>query len=143
MFFVRAAFWIFLILLLMPTNDREKSDFYTAAGRTISDLGDFCNRNPDVCNQTGAIFTTLLRKIQAAVQSLDEAISRSGDASGERHSGYTSGYTSGFTTRERTPDPRRQHGAQGDARMAPAVNNSQNTLRPTDLAPAWRGPGGV
>jgi hypothetical protein len=137
MFFVRAAFWIFLILLLMPTNDKEKSDFYTAAGRTISDLGDFCTRNPDVCDKTGAIFSMFIRKIQAAVQSIDEAIgSEGGGADGvdDRHPGYT--------TRERTPDPRHR-GAHGDARMAPAVSRSQHTLRPDDLAPAWRGPGGV
>ena len=139
MFFVRAAFWIFLILLLMPTNDKEKSDFYTAAGRTISDLGDFCKRNPDVCDKTGAIFSMFVRKIQAAVESIDEAISKNGDAAtgkdADRHPGYT--------TRERTPDQRGQRGAQGSARMAPTANSSQNTLRSEDLAPAWRGPGGV
>ena len=136
MFFVRAAFWIFLILLLMPTSDKEKSDFYTAAGRTISDLGDFCTRNPDVCDKTGAIVTMVFRKIQDTVRSIDEAIGRNGegiDRGDERHPGYT--------TRERTPDPR-QRGDNGEARMAPAGDRSQNTLRKEDLAPAWRGPAG-
>jgi len=145
MFFVRAAFWIFLILLLMPTNDREKSDFYTAAGRTLSDLGDFCTRNPDVCDKTTSIFSTILRKIHAAVQSIDQAIG--GDEAGaDRDDGRHPGYT----TRERTPpDPRAHRGALGDARMAPTsstsstASGSQNTLKPDDLAPAWRGPGGV
>jgi Family of unknown function (DUF5330) len=136
MFFVRAAFWIFLILLLMPTSDKEKSDFYTAAGRTISDFGEFCTRNPDVCDKTGSIVTMIFRKIQDTVHSIDEAISRSGegmDRDDGRHPGYT--------TRERNPDPR-QRGANDDARMAPAVDRSQNTLRKEDLAPAWRGPAG-
>jgi hypothetical protein len=138
MFFVRAAFWIFLILLLLPTNDREKSDFYTAAGRTISDLGDFCTRNPDVCDKTGAIFSTFLRKIQEAVHSLDNAIAGEGDTNArhdrDRHPGYT--------IRERTPDPRARSRVPGQAYIAPAVDGSQNTLRQDDLAPAWRGPAG-
>jgi hypothetical protein len=138
MFFVRAAFWIFLILLLLPTNDKEKSDFYTAAGRTISDLSDFCTRNPDVCDKTSAIFSMFVRKIGAAIQSIDETISRDGQQPGGQD-----GRHPGYTTRERTPDPRSQRGAAGGARMAPAANGSQHTLRPDDLAPTWRGPGGV
>lgn len=136
MFFVRAAFWIFLILLLMPTDGKEKSEFYNAMGRTLSDFGQFCTRNPEVCDQTGAIVTMVFRKIQDTVHSLDEAISRSGEGMDQdaRH-------PPGYTTRERTPDPR-QRGANGDARMAPAVDRSQNTLRKEDLAPAWRGPAG-
>ena len=74
MFFVRAAFWIFLILLLMPTNDKEKSDFYTAASRTVADLSNFCNRNPEVCDSTGAIFETILHKMRTTVEMLEEMV---------------------------------------------------------------------
>jgi hypothetical protein len=132
MFFVRAAFFIFLILLLMPSSDKEKSDFYIAAGRTISDLGGFCDRNPDVCERTGAIVEGIIRKVRNTVHMIEEAI---GD--GEPQDGPDYG------PRDRSGGPRQQRGAAVNMMIAPAVNDSQNTLRPDDLAPQWRGPGGV
>lgn len=129
MFFVRAAFWIFLILLLMPTSDKEKSNFYVAAGRTVSDLGGFCTRNPDVCNQTTAIFDMIVRKIQNTVQFIEDAISTDAPP--------------GYGEHERVSDPRARRGALNDARIAPASSTTHDTLRPDDRSPNWRGPGGV
>jgi hypothetical protein len=131
MFFVRAAFWIFLVLLLMPTSDRQKSDFYVAAGRAVSDLGGFCTRNPDVCNQTTAIFDMVVRKIRNTVQLIEDAISTDND---ERSPGYGG--------HERVNDPRARRGALNDAHMAPA-SDTRDTLRPEDRSPSWRGPGGA
>ena len=131
MFFVRAAFWIFLILLLMPTNDKEKSDFYTAASRTVSDLGGFCVRNPQVCDSTSSIFETVLRKMRTTVEMLEDMVQPSGprrDADGPM--------------RERRSEHYRQRGGRSDM-IAPMSSRSQNTLRPGDLQPGWRGPGGV
>jgi hypothetical protein len=148
MFFVRAAFWIFLILLLMPTNDREKADFYTAASRTLSDLGSFCTRNPDVCDSTGAIVESLLRKVRNTVDMLEEMVtpeqSRANAVPVQRPN-------------ESQHRPQRGAGERGDRAergdrvnrgdraemIAPASSRSQNTLRPEDLRPTWRGPGGV
>lgn len=130
MFFVRAAFWIFLILLLMPTSDREKSDFYTAASRTISDFGGFCGRNPQVCNSTSSIFENILHKMRNAVDLLEDMVTPAGtrrDAAGGR--------------RERESQHYPQRGPRGDM-VAPMSSRGQNTLRPADLQPGWRGPGG-
>jgi hypothetical protein len=143
MFFVKAAFWIFLILLLMPSNDKEKSDFYVAAGRTMSDLGSFCGRNPDVCDKTGAIFDTVVQKVRTTIEMLEDIVR----SDGEEHDPYS-------TTRGRSGDPRLHRGARSDMlMMAPATTGavpvstgstgSQDTLRPDDLEPAWRGPGRV
>jgi hypothetical protein len=131
MFFVRAAFWIFLILLLVPTSDREKADFYGAAGRTISDLGGFCTRNPDVCNQTTAIFDMVVRKIRNTVRIIEDAIRT--DSSDD---------STGYGAHERGNDPRARRGALNDAHMAPA-SDRQDTLRPEDRSPDWRGPDGI
>jgi hypothetical protein len=132
MFFVRAAFWIFLILLLMPTTDKEKSDFYVAAGRTLSDLGGFCDRNPDVCDKTSAIFETILHKVRTSVKMLEDMI-RSENAD----------HDPAALSRGRPGDPRMQRGTGLDPRIAPAAVSSQQTLRADDLEPTWRGPGGI
>lgn len=130
MFFVRAAFWIFLILLLMPTSDKEKSDFYVAAGRTVSDLGGFCTRNPDVCNQTTAIFDMVVRKIRNTVQLIEDAISTDSSEGPPGYGAHDRG------------DPKLRRGAMNDARMAPA-SDTHDTLRPDDRSPDWRGPDGA
>ncbi len=134
MFFVRAAFWIFLILLLMPTNDKEKSDFYTAASRTVADLSNFCNRNPEVCDSTGAIFETILHKMRTTVEMLEEMVQ---PASQRRDA-------TGALPRDPRSEERPRRGARGDMLMVvPHPTRSGDTLRPGDLQPAWRGPGRV
>jgi hypothetical protein len=143
MFFVRAAFWIFLILLLMPTNDKEKADFYTTASRTLSDLGSFCTRNRDVCDSTGAIFEGLLRKVRTTVDLLEDMVRPEPPRA-----------NAGPPPRRNESEHRPQRGANRDrwersdggergGMIASTASRSQNTLRPDDMRPAWRGPGGV
>ena len=140
MFFVRAAFWIFLILLLMPSNDKEKADFYTAASRTLSDLGSFCTRNRDVCDSTGAIFEDLLRKVRNTVDMLEQMVQPDPPRA-----------NAGAPPRRNESEHRPYRGASGDRggggerseMLAPTVHRSQHTLRQEDMRPAWRGPGGV
>src|SRR5262245_46791757 len=118
MFFVRAAFWIFLILLLMPTNDKEKTDFYTAASRTVSDLGGFCGRNPQVCDSTSSIFENILRKVRNTVDMLEDMVTP--DAAARRDAGGPA--------RERQSEHYPQRGGRSDM-IAPMSSRSQNTLR--------------
>ena len=131
MFFVKAAFWIFLILLLMPSNDREKSDFYVAAGRTMSDLGSFCSRNPEVCSKTTSIVETVVQKVRTTLQMLKDMVRSDGEGRDPRD-----------LPPQRSGDGRGQRGAHGEPVFAPAAG-PQHTLRPEDLHPAWRGPGRV
>lgn len=133
MSFVRAAFWIFLILLLMPTNDKEKADFYSAASRTVSDVGGFCTRNPQVCDNTSAILERMLRKMRTTMEMLEDMV----QSDAARRDGNP-------PVRDRQGEQRQQHGGRGDLLVAPtSATRSQQTLRPTDLQPAWRGPGRV
>jgi hypothetical protein len=131
MFFVRAAFWIFLILLLLPTNEKEKSDFYIAAGRTLSDLGGFCTRNPDVCDKTVSIYEMVARKVRNTVQLIENAIRDENAEAPPARDPYERGY-----------DSRERRGALDDGRIAPA-GGAHDTLLPEDRSPDWRGPGAV
>ncbi len=61
-FLLRTAFWLTLVLVLIPLgSDREAESSasidpvaaYFAAQETVSDLGGFCQRNPQTCETGG------------------------------------------------------------------------------------------
>jgi hypothetical protein len=129
MFFVRAALVIFVVVLLLPTNDREKSDFYIAVGRTLSDLGGFCTRNPDVCERVNAAFHSFIRKLRETTQMIEERVREGGEEDRPKSSDHPR-------------DQRLQQGTEAPSQIAPA-SHSQHTLKAADLQPAWRGPGDI
>ena len=111
-FLLRLAFWLGLVLLLLPsgggqhdatTNSVSTSQAISAASATVGDLRGFCARQPDACTVGSQVATTLGYRAQAGARMLYDVLS--------------------------------------DA-LAPQQNDraSQSTLTPADLAPAWRGP---
>jgi hypothetical protein len=56
MFLLRSAFWLTIVILLIPADPESGEapritviNALVAAQATIADLGGFCERNPDVC----------------------------------------------------------------------------------------------
>lgn len=69
MFLIRTAFWLALILLILPI-DREEAgiangpgtfETFAAVQTVVSDMRGFCDRNPNAC-ATGAATVDVLRK---------------------------------------------------------------------------------
>lgn len=69
MFLIRTAFWLTLILLVLPI-DREEAgiaggpgalETLSAVQTVVSDMRGFCDRNPDACS-TGAATVDVLRQ---------------------------------------------------------------------------------
>ena len=75
-FLIRAAFWLSLVIMLLPadseTGDKAPrvSAFETisAAGAAVSDISQFCNRNPDVCVTGGSAFQVFGEKVRYGVK---------------------------------------------------------------------------
>jgi hypothetical protein len=120
MFLLRTAFWIGVVLALLPTFGPKQSapqaagvgatEAVTAASATFADMIQFCNRQPDAC-AAGAQFASVFgERAQAGAKMLYEIV-------GEKL-------------------------AKADAADVPTggVKLSQSTLTSADLAPAWRGP---
>lgn len=70
MFLVRAAFWLTLILLILPV-DREAAGISDGPGAletlgavqsVVSDMRGFCARNPHTCDTGAATFDVLRQK---------------------------------------------------------------------------------
>jgi hypothetical protein len=123
MFLLRSAFWICLIILLIPVDDdvarRHQASIETppvgaleavgAAQSALDDVGGFCDRNPDVCSIGERVGTTFALKAQSGARLV---------------SGWLDGMIAG------------DGAAVADG---PGVGPTRGTLTNADLEPAWRG----
>jgi hypothetical protein len=66
-FLIRSAFWLCLVILLIPGDPESGSEAprvtlgqaLSAAGATIADVSGFCGRNPEAC-ETGGIALAMI-----------------------------------------------------------------------------------
>jgi hypothetical protein len=120
-FLLRVAFWLSIVLVLLPSGDyRSKdqapqigaADAVSAASAAVSDLSGFCDRQPDACEVGGQAAIALGLRAQAGARYLFDFVH---DRLAPTRTGSI-----GSTTGGATP--------------------SQHTLRPSDLEPEWRTP---
>ena len=128
-FLLRLAFWLGLVLLLLPAggaqraasgNEVSASQAISAASATVGDLRGFCGRQPDACNVGSQVATTLGYRAQAGAKMLYDVLS-------EALAPQESATSHGDATKQSAERPANERA-------------SQSTLTPADLAPAWRGP---
>ena len=134
-FLLRMAFWLGLVLVLLPFGSAQRSptgsevsasEAISAASATVGDLRGFCERQPDACTVGSQVATTIGYRAQAGAKILYDVLS---EAMAPRDTGALG---NGGT--------RHTAGNKGALAKATAERNSQSTLTPADLAPAWRGP---
>jgi hypothetical protein len=122
MFLLRVAFWMGLVLVLLPTGGSEPvrgpsvgaADAVTAASAAVSDMRSFCSRQPDACTVGSQAAVSLGHRAQAGAKMLYE-----------------------FLTERFGPQPT---GSVGSVVKTPAAAGTHDTLTPADHTPAWRGP---
>lgn len=129
MSFLKAAFWIAVILLLLPTNGQERFTLYATAQRTIADIGGFCTRNPDVCENVSASFRGLLGKLKSTTDSIEDMLQETGigvkrPPADDQYSAYEAS------------SPYRRAGL----RTATTSSVPSDTLTAEDKRPRWHGP---
>lgn len=124
MFFLfRTAFWLSIVIMLLPTPDSMKTpesgigaaQAVTAASATVSDMSQFCSRQPETCQIGSQALTHFGHKAQASAKWLYEK--------------FTSKAGSEQTGTPAVP-----------AKAIAETDSSQNTLTLADTAPSWRGP---
>lgn len=94
MFLLRSAFWLTLVILLIPADPDSGEaprvslvNAFMAAQATVADLSGFCDRNPDVCVTGGAAIGIFAEKAENGVQMLYryfDDVGDPGDAEGNR-----------------------------------------------------------
>ena len=79
-FLIRTAFWLSIVIMLLPTPESMKTpdsgigaaQAVTAASATVSDMGQFCSRQPEACQVGSQALTHLGHKAVASAKGLYE-----------------------------------------------------------------------
>jgi hypothetical protein len=126
-FLLKAAFWLTIVVLLLPDDGKHASapqvgatEAVSAAGAAVADMRRFCTRQPEACTIGSQAAVALGHKAQAGAKMLYDFLN---DRLGPQETGSLPG--------SKVPERPVAGGASSP---------SQHTLTPGDLAPAWRGP---
>lgn len=163
MFLIRTVFWLIILVLLLPTNAQQQSQIYGTAQAAVKDVSGFCERNPSVCATGKDAFEVFVQKARFGAEILMGFIKgRTGlaaHAAGEAAGAGDAGNAEAPSAEDNAPvgdtngkESSLDRPGAAEASMGswtPAVTiepasveatNSQNTLSPDDLMPAWNGP---
>ena len=130
-FLLRMAFWLGLVLVLLPREKTPESDklpqigaseAVSAATAAVSDMGQFCRRQPAACEVGGQAATVLGQRAQDGARQLYKIITKPDQPS--------------------VPDKKADHTSSiGDDAEAVGVNASPaDALTEDDMAIEWRMP---
>ena len=128
LFLIRAAFWLIIIVLLLPTDAQQRSEVYGTAQAAVNDVVTFCDRNPETCAKGKDAFGVFVQKAQFGARMLIDMINGRTTEGGEGA----------------TDIPASEPAAETEAIFEPTrfdLGGSQDTLSPEDRAEAWAGPG--
>ena len=133
---LRYAFWGFIVILLLPATDGEKSAIYGGLRRVGWDFVTFCDRNPDVCQGVKDAFGSVVQKLNLGAEMVSDVIDH-----GDQHVVVENGPGAS----ERSFDNNGGNGTDNAPVSAPlqakpAIYRSQSTLTEEDLRPQWQGP---
>lgn len=143
-FLLRMAFWLTLILALVPMFARHDEastqtaatklnagDAISAATATVSDLSQFCSRRPEACAVGAEAIAAVGASAQTGVKILLEYL--------QEKSTTAESASSGTTTRKATAE-RAVIGKAATRTTGSISGASRDTLTPADLAPPWQKP---
>jgi Family of unknown function (DUF5330) len=132
MFFIlRMVFWLGLVLVLLPRDKTPESDklpqigaseAVSAATAAVSDMGQFCKRQPAACEVGGQAATVIGQRAQDGARKLYQIITDKPDK-----------------PEKKTPDHTGSIGYSDNAEAALAETAPRDTLTQGDLATEWRG----
>jgi hypothetical protein len=123
-FLLRMAFWLGLVLVLLPREKTPESDklpqlgaseAVSAASAAVSDMSQFCKRQPAACEVGGQAATVIGQRAQAGARKLYQIIT---DKRAPDHTGSIGGVSNAGQMANRTAPP--------------------DTLTPDDLQAEWQ-----
>jgi hypothetical protein len=123
-FLLRMAFWLGLVLVLLPRDKTPESDkqptlgtseAMSAAGAAVSDMSQFCKRQPAACEVGGHAATVIGERAKEGARKIYQIIT------------------------DKKPDTTGSIGGE-DGEQVDIAASRTDTLGPDDLAVEWRAP---
>jgi hypothetical protein len=84
-FLVRAAFWLSLLILLLPTDERPQARLSGTATAAVEQAATFCERNPSTCAAGAELWALYLKKAEFALQLATKLVSDWMASGGAKH----------------------------------------------------------
>jgi hypothetical protein len=125
---LRLAFWLALLVLLLPTDAAQQARFTSFASSALERLTTFCDRNSKSCDVGATAWETFLRKAEFGVRLVGDLVGAGGRQRPEEG-------------RPDTPPPAYDKRLPPGKRLGTTDYPHHGTLAPSDLYdPPWRGP---
>jgi hypothetical protein len=151
MFLLKAAFWLGLVLVLLPTGPKKQTaegpqvsalDAASAASGAVSDLSRFCTRQPETCTVGSQVATILAQRAQDGAAMVYEFITERRETTPDKKDVVPVRHIAG---EGRAPDRTYATGSIGQPVAIPAMPRSRpartdDTLTQADRQPGWRQP---
>lgn len=132
MFLIRMAFWIGLVVLLLPTDQQQQARLYGAASAAVERVTTFCDRNQRTCVAGADLWASFLMKAEFGARMAYDLVTSRGTAADEDKVRFEPASATG------NGPGTAPAGAKGKAERKPQPA-PRGTLTPADLTPPWRG----
>ena len=126
---IRTGFLLAAVIMLLPTDERRKSEMSGAAGSAVAQTVTFCERNPGSCAAGRELWDTFVHKAEFGLE-LVSTIARDYLARGKEPAYATQ------TPAPRQPTPAAPAAPPAGVRIEPV--GTRGSLTRADLAPQWR-----
>lgn len=140
-FLLRMAFWLGLVLVLLPTDKTPETDkapqigaadAISAATAAVSDMSQFCNRQPGACAIGGQAATVIGARAQSGAKKVYQFITDKPEKKAPEANEKAD---------KKAPDHTGSIGiANAEADEAGSLTVAHHTLTPDDLAIDWQPP---
>lgn len=117
MFLIRTAFWVSLVILLLPSDEKRQAELYGKVVMAVNWTVTFCDRNGETCAKSGDLWQTFKHKAEFAGQLAADLLQRGLRADVEP------------LAKSETPAP---------AVHTEPASAGRGTLEPDDLSLRWR-----
>jgi hypothetical protein len=150
-FLLKAAFWLGLVLVLLPTGSKKQTEAVaqinaanaaTAATGAFADLSQFCTRRPETCAVSSQVASVLAQRAKDGAIMVYEFIAARREAAPETIKTVPA-HRDAATADRISNDTTGSIGTAVSSVMIPRPRplRIQDTLTATDRLPRWREPG--
>jgi hypothetical protein len=153
-FLLRLTFWLGLVLVLLPRDKTPQSEKLPQVGATeavqaataaVSDMTQFCKRQPAACEVGGQAATVIGQRAAEGARKVYSIITDKADKpdtadKADKSDKPVKKAPGAEKSDKKAPDHTGSIGNVADAQATMIVDGSQETLTPDDLALEWRAP---